>query len=124
METFDPTGSDRTDRHCDHRQAANKGCRNGSDSLVREIGLADVGLVGGKGANLGELTAAGLPVPGFVVTAEAYLHAVSESGARARLTQLLNGLNADDDSSLTVTQEAARESIMGHANPSRDRRGH
>jgi phosphoenolpyruvate synthase/pyruvate phosphate dikinase len=26
-----------------------------------EIGLADSGLVGGKGANLGELTAAGLP---------------------------------------------------------------
>jgi pyruvate, water dikinase len=78
-----------------------------------EIGLADVALVGGKGANLGELTAAGLPVPpGFVVTADAYLHAVSESGARARLTQLLGGLNADDNSSLTVTQEAARESIM------------
>ena len=38
-----------------------------------EIGLADVGLVGGKGANLGELTTAGLPVPpGFVVTAAAY----------------------------------------------------
>ena len=28
-----------------------------------EIGLTDVALVGGKGANLGELTAAGLPVP-------------------------------------------------------------
>ena len=48
-----------------------------------EIGLTDVALVGGKGANLGELTAAGQPVPpGFVVTADAYLDAVSESGAR------------------------------------------
>ena len=28
-----------------------------------EIGLADAGLVGGKGANLGELTQAGFPVP-------------------------------------------------------------
>lgn len=28
-----------------------------------EIGLTDVALVGGKGANLGELTVAGLPVP-------------------------------------------------------------
>jgi hypothetical protein len=35
-----------------------------------EIGLADVALVGGKGANLGELRTAGLPIPpGFVVTA-------------------------------------------------------
>jgi pyruvate,water dikinase len=37
---------------------------------------------GGKGANLGELTNAGLPVPpGFAVTATAYLDTVSKSGA-------------------------------------------
>ncbi len=41
---------------------------------LSEVGLSDVGLVGGKGANLGEMIAAGFPVPpGFVVTAEAYL---------------------------------------------------
>ncbi len=35
-----------------------------------EVGRDDVGLVGGKGANLGELLRAGFPVPGgFVVTA-------------------------------------------------------
>jgi phosphoenolpyruvate synthase/pyruvate phosphate dikinase len=78
-----------------------------------EIGLADVSLVGGKGANLGELTHAGLPVPpGFVVTAAAYLEAVSESGVRARLARLLGELNADDPISLTETQRAAREEIM------------
>ena len=38
-----------------------------------EIGASDVGLVGGKGANLGEMIQAGLPVPpGFCLTAEAY----------------------------------------------------
>ncbi len=37
------------------------------------VGRADIALAGGKGANLGELTGAGLPVPsGFVVTTEAY----------------------------------------------------
>jgi pyruvate, water dikinase len=78
-----------------------------------EIGLTDVALVGGKGANLGELTSAGLPVPpGFVVTAAAYLEAVSESGARARLARLLGELNANDPISLTDTQRAAREEIM------------
>jgi pyruvate, water dikinase len=52
-----------------------------------EIGLTDVTLVGGKGAGLGELTHAGLPVPqGFVVTADAYLDAVSKSGAGAAHT--------------------------------------
>ena len=77
-----------------------------------EIGLTDVALVGGKGANLGELTAAGLPVPpGFVVTAPAYLEAVAASGARQRLARLLSGLNADDHSSLTATQRAAHQEI-------------
>ncbi len=34
-----------------------------------DVGLTDAGLVGGKGANLGELTRSGFPVPpGFVVT--------------------------------------------------------
>jgi hypothetical protein len=38
------------------------------------LSRVDVPDVGGKGANLGELTRAGLPVPpGFVVTAPAYL---------------------------------------------------
>lgn len=38
-----------------------------------EVSAADVHLVGGKGANLGELTSAGFPAPpGFCVTTEAY----------------------------------------------------
>ena len=36
------------------------------------LGRGDVAVAGGKGANLGELTRAGLPVPrGFVVSAPA-----------------------------------------------------
>lgn len=50
----------------------------------QEIGLADAPSVGGKGANLGELTRAQLPVPpGFVVTAEAYLASMDAVGVRA-----------------------------------------
>src|SRR5512133_654068 len=79
----------------------------------KEIGLTDVTLVGGKGANLGELTGAGLPVPpGFVISADAYLDAVSQSGVRARLAMLLSGLNADDHVALTKTTTAGREAIM------------
>ncbi len=38
-----------------------------------EVGSQDVGLVGGKGANLGEMTRHGVPVPpGFVVTVTSY----------------------------------------------------
>ena len=38
-----------------------------------ELGRGDIAVAGGKGANLGELTRAGLPVPpGFVLTTAAY----------------------------------------------------
>lgn len=48
-----------------------------------DIGLADVATVGGKGANLGEMTRAGLPVPqGFVITVAGYLGALEAAGIR------------------------------------------
>ncbi len=38
-----------------------------------KVGLGDAALVGGKGANLGELTRAGIPVPpGFIITTEGW----------------------------------------------------
>ena len=55
-----------------------------------DIGLGDAGSVGGKGANLGELTAGGLPVPpGFVVTGEAYLDTLARAGLREPLSAIL-----------------------------------
>ncbi|MHC6593790.1 PEP/pyruvate-binding domain-containing protein [Arthrobacter sp. C152] len=49
---------------------------------LRRLNAGMLGLVGGKAANLGELLAAGLPVPdGFCLTTSAYRQAVSGSGA-------------------------------------------
>jgi pyruvate,water dikinase len=54
----------------------------GFDALSKD----DTAIAGGKGANLGELTQAGLPVPpGFVVTAGAYLAAIEHGGVREDL---------------------------------------
>lgn len=56
----------------------------------------DVGVAGGKGANLGELTGAGFPVPpGFVVSAQAYLASMETAGARQALAV---PMDADDAS--------------------------
>ena len=45
----------------------------GRIAALAEFGRHDIATAGGKGANLGELIAAGFPVPeGFVVTTEAY----------------------------------------------------
>ena len=60
-----------------------------------DIRLGDSGSVGGKGANLGELTAGGLPVPpGFVVTGEAYLDATAQAHVRERLVAILDEARA------------------------------
>ncbi|MFN8050155.1 MAG: phosphoenolpyruvate synthase [Acidimicrobiales bacterium] len=53
---------------------------------LSSLGSGDVGVAGGKGANLGELRAAGLPVPdGFVVTADAFRDALDSGGVRDRI---------------------------------------
>jgi pyruvate, water dikinase len=70
------------------------------DSLSR----ADVASAGGKGANLGELTRAGLPVPpGFVITADAYLTAMEAAGARQKLVDLFAQVEPNDPAGLRAT---------------------
>ena len=46
-----------------------------------DLNKSDIAIAGGKGANLGELTQAGIPVPpGFVVTAETYQKFMEDTG--------------------------------------------
>ncbi|MCM1326169.1 MAG: PEP-utilizing enzyme [Bacteroidales bacterium] len=62
-----------------------------------EIGKDDVMVAGGKGANLGEMTRAGLPVPpGFVVTADAYRSFLAENHIDEEITALLDDAGADE----------------------------
>ncbi|MGH3669470.1 MAG: PEP/pyruvate-binding domain-containing protein, partial [Pseudonocardiaceae bacterium] len=54
-----------------------------------ELGRDDIDVAGGKGANLGELTGAGLPVPpGFVLTTAAYRDFVESNGVAANILEL------------------------------------
>ena len=76
-----------------------------------ELAASDTATAGGKGANLGELTAAGLPVPpGFVVTADAYLAAMEEGGVRDELRAAFDEARAraDDPAALAGAAEALR----------------
>jgi pyruvate,water dikinase len=62
-----------------------------------EVGKAEAGLVGGKGANLGELTRAGLPVPpGFCVTSEAYQDFIRLNGLDQLVVDALTEMKPDD----------------------------
>jgi pyruvate,water dikinase len=74
-----------------------------------ELGKDDNAIAGGKGANLGELTRAGLPVPpGFVITAEAYLHAMDEGGVRDELRDVFAGAAAGALDPATLAESAER----------------
>ncbi|HJK89789.1 MAG TPA: PEP/pyruvate-binding domain-containing protein, partial [Polyangiaceae bacterium LLY-WYZ-15_(1-7)] len=77
-----------------------------------ELGQGDTATAGGKGANLGELQSAGLPVPpGFVVTADAYLLALDEAGVRADLTRAVADLDDDDSHALQDASALLREKV-------------
>ena len=72
----------------------------------------DVDYAGGKGANLGELTSAGLPVPdGFVVGAPAYAAFLVQTGLRERLAQLLDVVDVEDTAALQAASAAAQELV-------------
>jgi len=79
---------------------------------LKTLRLADVPSAGGKGANLGELFAAGLEVPpGFVVTADAYLDAMTRAGLRAALLDEARAVDVDDPASLRAGAEELRRRV-------------
>jgi pyruvate,water dikinase len=83
-----------------------------------DLGKGDVALVGGKGANLGELTRAGFPVPpGFVVTADSYLRAMDHGGARAALVERVESVDADDQAALAEVSRTLQEFVRGAGMP-------
>ncbi|HZQ10907.1 MAG TPA: PEP/pyruvate-binding domain-containing protein [Anaerolineae bacterium] len=74
------------------------------------ITAMDVPVVGGKGANLGEMTRAGLPVPpGFCLTADAYRTFIANAHASETIGTILaqaNLENAEDVEAKTVQVRA------------------
>ena len=77
-----------------------------------QLRRGDIDFAGGKGANLGELTAAGLPVPpGFVIGAPAYAAFCEETGLRARIAARLADLDVEDTAALERVSKEVREEI-------------
>src|SRR5918999_2779597 len=79
-----------------------------------EIGKQDIALVGGKGANLGELSRAGLPVPpGYVVTTRAYDAFVEVSGIKGEVVALASVPRAEDPAGFEEVSEGIRALFSG-----------
>ncbi|AGB36469.1 phosphoenolpyruvate synthase [Natronococcus occultus] len=77
-----------------------------------EISAGDLEQVGGKGASLGELTGAGLPVPpGFVVTAGTYRSFIENANIDEELFEAVD-VDVDDSSALAEAAERAQDLIL------------
>ncbi|WP_255196994.1 phosphoenolpyruvate synthase [Halorarius litoreus] len=77
-----------------------------------DIGSDDLNSVGGKGASLGEMTGAGLPVPpGFVVTAQTYREFIERTGIDEELFSAV-AVDAEDSASLAEAEATAKELIL------------
>ena len=82
------------------------------------IRASDVPFVGGKGANLGELTASGFPVPGgFCVTATAFECFTRSLANTNELYAQLDLLQSDDLDQVRQVAEQVRDILHGTAIP-------
>ena len=77
-----------------------------------DLNKSDIGIAGGKGANLGELTQAGIPVPpGFVVTAQAYEKFMEDSGINGQVMNILEKIDINDTKALQAAAEEIKTII-------------
>jgi len=78
-----------------------------------EVDKEDVGLVGGKGANIGEMVKADFPVPpGFIITAQAYFQFLQENNLTPKIKQYLKRCDFDDPRSLEITSKVIKNDIL------------
>ena len=85
---------------------------------IKELSVNDIPYVGGKGANLGELTSAGFPVPGaFVLTTVAYDYFLGKSNILKDIEKELAGIDRSSDQNLTEAAARIRELFETYAIP-------
>jgi len=87
-----------------------------------EIGLGDVGLVGGKTASLGEmfsrLQSESIRVPdGFAITADAFSLVLEQRRLGDELNELLHNLDVEDVAELSKCGSRARKLVLEHGLP-------
>jgi len=86
-----------------------------SATAVRQLSAvdsSDIAVVGGKGANLGELIRAGFPVPpGFAVTAGAYRQVLKGAGIREQVRDAGAGVDAHDPEAVSATAAELQDAV-------------
>ena len=78
-----------------------------------KIDKDDVAIVGGKSANLGEMTRAGFPIPpGFSLTSHAYQTVIEYNNLEKKIRALLKGLDVHNSKELQSTTRKIRSLIL------------
>ena len=81
--------------------------------FFEQLGKEDIPIAGGKGANLGELTNAGIPVPpGFVITSETYRKFITTTGIADKINAMLEDLDINDTVELQKVAEDIKALII------------
>ncbi|MEK7613368.1 MAG: PEP/pyruvate-binding domain-containing protein [Patescibacteria group bacterium] len=84
----------------------------------QELGKDDANIAGGKGASLGEMTRAGIPVPGgFVVVAGAFEHFITSTSLKAEIEELLKPVSIENSASVDLASEKIQERILNNTHP-------
>lgn len=84
----------------------------------KEINKADIAIAGGKGASLGEMTHAGIPVPpGFVVTAQAFDEFLKVTDLSVELDAILDQVNHEVIHEVDDASEKIKALILGKEMP-------
>ncbi len=84
----------------------------------KDLHFADVNLVGGKGANLGEMYNLGIPVPnGYCVTADAYYRFIEANNLKPRIKAILDATNVDNAEELAQASASIRKLVRSSPVP-------
>ena len=86
---------------------------------LSEVDKNDIPLVGGKGANLGELLRNEIPVPnGFVVDSRTFMEFIEKTGIKEKIIEFLKDLKVEDTEQLNAVSKKIRELIESTPIPS------
>ncbi len=85
---------------------------------LEDLPPGSVSMAGGKGASLGDMARAGLPVPpGFVVCAAAFRSFLTANGGREVIWQAVEHLNVNDERQLDRAEKTIRSFLLDQRLP-------
>lgn len=83
-----------------------------------QVDKHDVGIVGGKGANLGEMTNAHFPIPyGFITTSHAYFTFVKEADLMPKMKEFFSVVNYENPHELQQVSQHVQQLILNAPMP-------